>query len=81
MPLPDVSHFSGIVEGEPDSSVYLGVTKDSVVAWVHSSAGHSYVGPDESGRSFVVREADSPAQCRGERKRPGSATRRRSRRR
>ncbi len=60
MPLPDVSHFSGIVEGEPDSSVYLGVTKDSVVAWVHSSAGHSYVGPDESGRSFVVREADSP---------------------
>ena len=59
-PLPVVSHFSGIVEGEPDSSVYLGVTPDGLVAWVHSKAGHAYVGPDETRRGYVVRVADSP---------------------
>ncbi|HTY41955.1 MAG TPA: M12 family metallo-peptidase [Thermoanaerobaculia bacterium] len=59
-PLPEISHFAGVVEGEPDSSVYLAATKDGVVAWVHSRLGHAYVGPDESGRSFVVRDGDSP---------------------
>ena len=59
-PLPEVSHFSGVVEGEPDSSVYLGITPDGVVGWIHSKAGHAYVGPDEAGRGYVVRLADSP---------------------
>jgi hypothetical protein len=54
------NHFKGVVEGEPDSSVYVGVDGTSLVAYVHSSTGHSYVGPDESGRNYVVRAADSP---------------------
>ena len=60
LPLPEIAHYSGIVEGEPDSSVYLAATSDGVVAWIHSSAGHSYVGPDESGTAFVVRDSASP---------------------
>ena len=60
LPMPSVSHFAGIVEGEPDSSVYIGATGDRVVAYVHSSLGHSYVGPDETERGFVVRMAESP---------------------
>src|SRR5262249_48610521 len=60
LPIPRVSHFAGTIEGEPDSSVYLGVTRDALVAYVHSSRGHAYVGPDESNASFVVRTADSP---------------------
>jgi hypothetical protein len=60
VPMPSVSHFAGIVEGEPDSSVYVGATGDRVVAYVHSSLGHSYVGPDETERGFVVRMAESP---------------------
>ena len=60
LPLPEVSHFKGVVDGEPDSSVYVGVDGTSLVAYVHSSTGHSYVGPDESNRNYVVRAADSP---------------------
>jgi len=60
LPLPTVLHFKGMVEGEPDSSVYVGVLESGVVAYVHSSAGHSYVGPDESNRNYVVRSSDSP---------------------
>jgi hypothetical protein len=59
-PMPAVSHFSGTIEGEPDSSVYLGATKNGLVAYVHSSFGHSYVGPEESKSGFVVRMAESP---------------------
>jgi Metallo-peptidase family M12/S-layer homology domain len=59
-PMPKISHFSGTIEGEPDSSVYLAVTSDALVAYVHSSHGHAYVGPDESHTSFVVRNGDSP---------------------
>ena len=60
VPMPPVTHFSGIVEGEPDSSVYVGVTNDRLVAYVHSSLGHAYVGPNESNDGFVVRMAESP---------------------
>jgi len=60
MPMPAVSHFAGIVEGDPDSSVYVGATGNRLVAYVHSSLGHTYVGPDESDSAFVVRTADSP---------------------
>jgi hypothetical protein len=60
VPMPPVSHFSGTVEGEPDSSVYVGATRDRLVAYVHTSLGHAYVGPDEAGTGFVVRMAESP---------------------
>ena len=60
LPLPEVSHFKGVIEGEPDSSVYVGVDATGLVAYVHSSTGHSYVGPEESNRNYVVRAADSP---------------------
>ena len=60
VPMPSVTHFAGIVEGEPDSSVYVGATNDRLVAYVHSSLGHSYVGPDETDGAFVVRTAESP---------------------
>jgi hypothetical protein len=60
LPLPPISHFSGTIEGEPDSAVYLGATQDGLVAYVNSSFGHSYVGPDESSSGFVVRLSDSP---------------------
>lgn len=60
LPLPEVSHFKGVIDGEPDSSVYVGIDGTSLVAYVHSSAGHSYVGPDESNRNYIVRSADSP---------------------
>jgi Metallo-peptidase family M12/S-layer homology domain len=59
-PLPRIQHFRGTVEGEPESSVYVGVSSDMVVAWVHSSRGHAYVGPDEAKSGYVVRTADSP---------------------
>ena len=60
LPLPEVSHFKGVIDGEPESSVYLGIAGTSLVAYVHSSAGHSYIGPDESNRNYIVRSADSP---------------------
>jgi len=60
LPLPSVAHFSGRVDGDPDSTVYVGALPDRLVAYVHTSAGHSYVGPDESNVSYVVRMADSP---------------------
>ncbi len=60
LPLPAVAHYSGIVEGEPNSSVYVGLTKDTLIGYVHSSLGHAYVGPNETKSGFVVRMADSP---------------------
>src|SRR5215470_2357136 len=59
-PLPLVKHFRGTVEGEPESSVYVGVASDMVLAWVQSSRGHAYVGPDEGRSGYIVRTADSP---------------------
>jgi hypothetical protein len=60
LPVPSVTHYSGVVEGEPDSSVYLGLADDGLVAYVHSSLGHAFVGPNETKSGFVVRMADSP---------------------
>jgi hypothetical protein len=60
LPLPSIVHFSGRVEGDPDSRVYLAAQEGAVVAYLHSSAGHSYAGPDESRAHYVVRSADSP---------------------
>ncbi len=64
LPLPEVAHFTGHVAGEPDSHVYVGAQADTLVAWVRSSAGASYVGPDEERRGYVVRDAASPANAR-----------------
>jgi hypothetical protein len=69
LPLPSIAHFSGRIDGEPDSRVYLAAQEGGVVAYVHSSAGHSYAGPDESRAHYVVRAADSPLNSAGE---PGS---------
>jgi len=59
-PFPSTAHFSGTIEGDPDSVVYLGAQEDRVVAYLRSSYGSAYVGPDESGADFVVRAEDSP---------------------
>jgi hypothetical protein len=64
LPLPDVAHFHGHILGEPDSSVYVGARPDGLVAYVRSSAGSSYVGPDERNSGFVVRDSASPANDR-----------------
>ena len=61
LPFPDVAHFSGTIDGEPDATVYVSAQKDRLVAYVHSPGGGAYVGPDESGAVYVVRSADSPA--------------------
>jgi hypothetical protein len=63
-PLPEVAHFAGHVEGELDSDVYLGARPDGLVAYVHSSAGSAYVGPDEARSGYVVRDSNSPANAR-----------------
>jgi hypothetical protein len=59
--LPEVAHFGGTLEGDPDSRVYVGVQADRVVAVLKTAAGLTYVGPDESKVDFVVRTADSPS--------------------
>ncbi len=56
-PMPEVVHFEGTVAGEPDSRVYVAVLPDGLVSWLRSSAGATYVGPDESRRGYVVRDA------------------------
>ena len=63
-PLPDVAHFAGTVAGEPDSRVYVGAQAGGITAYVKSSAGESYVGPDEARTGFVVRDSASPANDR-----------------
>jgi hypothetical protein len=60
LPLPSIVHFSGRIDGDPDSRVYLAAQEGAVVAYLHSTAGHSYAGPDESRTHYVVRSADSP---------------------
>ena len=51
---PSIAHFSGKVQGEPDSMVYVSAHEDKLVALVSSSAGVAYIGPDESKTGFVV---------------------------
>jgi hypothetical protein len=60
LPLPSIVHFSGMVDGEPDSRVYVAAQENTLVAYLESSAGHTYAGPDESNAHYVVRSADSP---------------------
>ncbi len=60
MAFPSVAHFSGTVEGDDESAVYIGVQADRLVGYVRSSVGLSYVGPDESNSNYVVRSGDSP---------------------
>jgi hypothetical protein len=64
LPLPDLDHFHGHILGEPDSIVYVGARPDGLVAFVRSSAGISYLGPDERRSGFVVRDSASPANDR-----------------
>ena len=53
---PRSAHFSGVVEGEPGLAACTSAsTRNSLVAYVHSTAGHSYVGPDESSTNYIVR--------------------------
>ncbi len=61
MPFPSIAHFSGKLEGEPDSSVYVSAQQDRLVAFVRSSAAMAYVGPSEGTNAYVVRTAESPA--------------------
>jgi len=62
-PLPDVAHFSGRVVGDPDAAVYVGARPDGLHAFVRSTAGTSYVGPDETASGYVVRDSASPANA------------------
>jgi hypothetical protein len=64
LPLPEIAHFAGSVAGEPDSTVYLGARPGFLVASVRSSAGSSYVGPDEARSGFIIRDSASPANTR-----------------
>ena len=64
LPFPAISHFSGKIEGDEDSLVYASAQEGRLVAFVRSSAGLSYVGPDESEANYVVRSADSPLTTR-----------------
>jgi len=63
MPFPSIAHFHGTIDGEPDSTVYVSAQKDRLVAYVTSSKGSAYVGPDETDAVYVARSADSPANA------------------
>jgi hypothetical protein len=60
LPFPSIAHFSGSIDGEPESRVYVAAQDGWLVAYEHRAAGSIYVGPDESGLRYVVRTADSP---------------------
>ena len=60
LPFPSIAHFSGTIEGEPDSRVYVSAQEDKLVAYLQGSGGLVYVGPDEARIGYVVRAADSP---------------------
>jgi Metallo-peptidase family M12/S-layer homology domain len=61
-PFPSIAHFSGKIEGAPDSSVYLSAQQDALVAYLRlQDGGLVYAGPAESKTDYVVRTADSPA--------------------
>lgn len=65
-PMPAVTHFSGRLEGEPDSRVYVGIPGGFLVALLQTSAGLVYVGPDgpaEGPVQHVLRRSDSPANA------------------
>lgn len=60
-PLPSVAHFSGTIEGQPGSRVYVGVSDGRFVAYLRGGAdGSAYVGLDETNSDYVVRSSDSP---------------------
>jgi Metallo-peptidase family M12 len=61
--MPDVVHFRGRLDGDPDSRVYVGLPAGFLVAIVRSGAGIVYVGPEGSVDGpvqHVLRRADSP---------------------
>jgi hypothetical protein len=61
-PLPEVAHFRGHLDGEPDSRVYLGAQPGFLVAVLKTTAGLVYVGPDgpvAGPVQHVLRGADS----------------------
>ena len=61
LPFPSVAHFSGTIEGEPDSSVYLSAQSDALYAYVRRTGGATaFVGPAGRGRDYVARTGDSP---------------------
>ena len=63
LPMPQVTHFRGRLEADPESRVYVGVTGNFLVGLVKTSAGLAYVGPNgppDDGVSHVLRRADSP---------------------
>lgn len=64
LPFPSVAHFTGTVEGDPSSRVYLAAQEGQLVGWVRSRNGFSYVGPDEDRTGYVVRNAASPRNDR-----------------
>ncbi len=62
LPFPSLAHFSGKIEGEAESSVYLAAQADLLVAYIRLQDGTlAYVGPANAKSDFVVRTADSPA--------------------
>ena len=60
MPFPAIAHFSGTIDGQPQSRAYVSVQAGRLIAYLHGSSGFVYVGPDESGLHYVVRSSDSP---------------------
>ena len=61
VPLPEVAHFSGRVEGQSDSRSTSPSRPTRPIARVQSGEGSSYIGPDEARTGFVVRDSKSPA--------------------
>ncbi len=64
LPFPSIAHFSGTIEGEPGSSVYLSAQREVLYAYVRRSGGATvYVGPAASRKAgdYVARSDDSPA--------------------
>jgi Metallo-peptidase family M12 len=66
--MPAVAHFSGRLEGEPESRVYVGIPGGFLVALLQTSAGLVYVGPDGPVEGVgpvqhVLRRSDSPANA------------------
>jgi hypothetical protein len=63
LPMPDVVHFRGRLDGDLESRVYVGAQAGFLVAIVKTAAGIVYVGPDgpaEGPVAHVLRAADSP---------------------
>jgi hypothetical protein len=59
-PIPEIAHFEGHIDGDPDSRVYVAALADGLVSWIRGSNGMTtYVGPVHGGR-YVVREGSAP---------------------